>query len=116
MSYILIAAVIFVILFLVPMLLGVLQKLTKQQIIAVYSIIGAVLAVIGFFTYLQDSSNEKNLEVMKAFGRGETLRCREQAINSEEFNLVTGTQVFVGKKNSKMQDMVISVEDCIVEQ
>ncbi len=115
MSYFLIAAVIFVLLFLVPMLLGILQKLTKKQIAAVYSIIGSVIALIAFFTYLQDSSNEKNLEVMKAFGRGEVVLCKNQEVSKEEFNLVTGTLVFVGKKNSKMQDIVISVEDCIVK-
>lgn len=83
----------------------------KQKIVSV-----VVLSVLGiflmFYTYEQDQANQVQTALQRAFLRGETLVCKGIKVNNKDFNLVTGTLSFLGKKNTPMQGMLVDLQTC----
>lgn len=115
MQYILAAAVIFGILFFVPLLFGVLSNLTKKQIVLVYSGVAVLIVILMFFTIKQTDNQNTNLDVMKAFQRGETVICDSIEVDSSDYTLVIGTLNFVGKNGTDVAGRVFKIENCVVK-
>ncbi|MFC3848040.1 hypothetical protein ACFOPX_05810 [Helicobacter baculiformis] len=69
--------------------------------------------VVGFYTYEQDRTNRTQMDLQRAFLRGETLLCSNHVeVNNKNFNLVTGTLSFLGKPNGPMKDTLIDLQSC----
>ncbi|WP_104696036.1 hypothetical protein [Helicobacter salomonis] len=83
----------------------------KQKLMGVFAL--ALLGgVVGFYTYEQDRANRTQIDLQRAFLRGETLLCNHVEVNNKNFNLVTGTLSFLGKPNSPMKDTLIDLQSC----
>lgn len=82
------------------------QKLTATGIFALFTL-GAYL-----YNY-QSEERRLHLErVMLKFNNGETISCNSHDVNSTEFSYSSGTQTFLGKKESKMYGRIISLDSC----
>ncbi|WP_104625436.1 hypothetical protein [Helicobacter felis] len=83
----------------------------KQKILGalVLTLLGGV---VGFYTYEQDRINRAQMDLQRAFLRGETLLCGHVEVNNKNFNLVTGTLSFLGKPNGPMKDTLIDLQSC----
>ncbi|PAF52573.1 hypothetical protein [Helicobacter sp. 13S00477-4] len=83
----------------------------KQKIIAVcVLVLLGILAAI--YSYFQSKSDKNDLLLQTAFLRGESLECNGIIINKENFNLVTGTLSFIGKKDSVMNNIMVPLDNC----
>ncbi len=75
-----------------------------------------VLALLILGAYLYNSQSEErrlHLEaVMLTFNSGENIRCNALDVNNTEFSYSSGTQTFLGKKESKMYGRIISLDSC----
>lgn len=86
---------------------------SKQKIIALTALIlFGVLAAI--YSYFQSKSDKNDMMLQTAFLRGQSLECDGIIINKENFNLVTGTLSFIGKKNGPMNNIIISLDKCTI--
>jgi len=83
----------------------------KQKLITV-SIIG--LLVLGAYLFNVNSENRRlHLEgVLLEFTHGETIVCNGIDVNNSEFSYSSGTQTFLGLKESKMFGRLISLDSC----
>ncbi|WP_120943989.1 MULTISPECIES: hypothetical protein [Helicobacter] len=69
--------------------------------------------LVGFYTYKQDRANQAQVDLQRAFLRGETLVCQNHiSVDNKNFNLVTGTLSFLGKPNGPMKDTLIDLQSC----
>lgn len=71
-----------------------------------------LLGMIGIYTFIQDSHNKLDADIIAAFNRGESLQCGEISVNSENFNFIGGTLTFVGKKNSAFLGKIVPIKEC----
>ncbi|MDO7252797.1 hypothetical protein [Helicobacter cappadocius] len=83
----------------------------KQKIICI-----AGLVILGIFimiySYFQSRSDKNDMILQATFLRGGSLDCDDVIVNKENFNLVTGTLSFIGKKNGPMNNIIISLDKC----
>jgi hypothetical protein len=86
--------------------------------IALKEKIGAVvvigLLVISAYWYNQNSEERRlHLEnVLLEFTRGQTITCNTTEVNNSEFSYSSGTQTFLGLKESAMYGRIISLDQC----
>lgn len=111
---------IFLVLFLTTILMffvlqdfGVISR--KQKIIAIIFLV-MLAAAIGAYSYFQNRSDRNDLMLQIAFLNGQSLECEEIIVSKENFNLVTGTLNFIGKKNGPMSNIIIPLEKCSIIQ
>ena len=78
--------------------------------------VSGVLAVVILGAYLFNLNSEKrrlHLEnVLLDFTHGKTIQCQNFDVNNSEFYYSSGTQTFLGKKDSKMFGRIISLDQC----
>lgn len=76
----------------------------------------AVLAVLILGAYLFNKSSEArrhHLEtVLLDFTQGKTIMCEGYEVNQTEYSYSSGTQTFLGKKESKSYGRIISLDLC----
>ena len=83
----------------------------KQKLITVF-IIG--LFVLGAYLFNVNSENRRlHLEgVLLEFTHGKNITCNGLDVNNSEFSYSSGTQTFIGIKESKMFGRLISLDSC----
>ena len=82
------------------------QKLTVSGVLSVV-ILGA------YFFNLNSEERRLHLEsVLLEFTHGETIQCNNIDVNNSAFSYSSGTQTFLGKKESKMYGRIISLDQC----
>ncbi|PAF41310.1 hypothetical protein [Helicobacter sp. 11S03491-1] len=86
------------------------QKLISLSTLIVFGIL------IALYSYFQSQSDRKDFMLQTAFKRGESLECNGIIINKENFNLVTGTLSFIGKKNTPMNNIIVPLDKCNIIQ
>ncbi|PAF41896.1 hypothetical protein [Helicobacter sp. 11S02596-1] len=83
----------------------------KQRTIALVALVlFGVFA--GVYSYFQSKSDKNDMMLQTAFLRGQSLECNGVIINRENFNLVTGTLSFIGKKDGPMNNIIIPLDNC----
>jgi len=79
-------------------------------------IVSGIVAAVVLGAYLFNQSSEKrrvHLEsVLLNYTHGETIQCNTIDVNNSEFSYSSGTQTFLGKKESKMFGRIISLDQC----
>lgn len=86
--------------------------------IALVQKIGVVLVIavliLAAYWFNQSSENRRlHLEnVLLNFTHGETISCNTVDVNNSEFSYSSGTQTFLGLKESKMYGRIISLDQC----
>ena len=72
------------------------------------------LFVLGAYLFNQSSESRRlHLEtVLLDFTHGESIMCEGLDVNNSEFSYSSGTQTFLGKKESKMFGRIISLDQC----
>ncbi|WP_104749534.1 hypothetical protein [Helicobacter cynogastricus] len=83
----------------------------KQKLLSALALV-VLGGMVGFYTYEQDKNNRAQMDLQRAFLRGETLLCGHVEVNNKNFNLVTGTLSFLGKPNGPMKDTLIDLQSC----
>jgi hypothetical protein len=75
-----------------------------------------IFALLTLGAYLYNyKSEERRLhleEVMLKFNSGDNIICNSVDVNNTEFSYSSGTQTFLGKKESKMYGRIISLDSC----
>ncbi|GMT38322.1 hypothetical protein [Helicobacter bizzozeronii] len=107
-------AVLLLVLVLLWLLLRDFGLISLKQKISAIVLLGALGAFLMFYTYKQDRENQNQMELQRAFLRGETLICRHVHVNNKEFNFVAGTLSFLGKKNTPKQGMLVDLQTCML--
>lgn len=82
------------------------QKLFATGILALF-ILGAYL-----YNYQSEERRLHLAAVMLKFNSGENIRCNSLDVNNTEFSYSSGTQTFLGKKETKMYGRIISLDSC----
>ncbi len=87
-------------------------ELTLKEKIGVFSVLG--LLILGAYLYNQQSEDRRiHLEkVLLDFSHGKTISCKDMDVNNTQFAYSSGTQTFLGLKNSEMSGRIISLEQC----
>jgi len=82
------------------------QKLTTLSILSAF-ILGAYL-----FNLNSDNRREHVKSIMLEFTHGKTIVCDKIDVNNSEFSYSSGTQTFLGLKESKMYGRILSLDTC----
>lgn len=102
-------------LILLTILFIVLHFFTEISIKQKISVVG-VLAIFIISAYLFNKNEEVrrlHLEsVLLEFTHGKDISCSETSVNNTEFSYSSGTQSFLGKKDSKSFGRIISLDKC----
>lgn len=88
--------------------------ISKKQTLIVISILVILAIIIGIYSYFQSKSDKNDMILQLAFLQGKSLECDNVIVNKENFNFVSGTLSFIGKKNSAMNNMIIPLSGCKV--
>jgi len=82
------------------------QKLTS---VGVFSFL-----IVGAYFFNMNSENRRlHLETVSLeFTHGKTIICNNIDVNNSEFSYSSGTQTFLGLKESKMYGRILSLESC----
>lgn len=75
-----------------------------------------VLTVVVLSAYLYNQSSESRRlhleDVLLDFTHGKNIICTDRDVNNTEFSYSSGTQTFLGKKESKNFGRIISLDQC----
>ncbi|MBA1437738.1 MAG: hypothetical protein FAF05_01905 [Epsilonproteobacteria bacterium] len=87
-------------------------ELTKSQKLIVSSTF--FIAVSGAIMYNNYALSEQQrvLEVIKKFQRGQSVRCNGIEINATFYDLSDGTQTFIGKENTPHYAQMVRASQC----
>jgi len=87
-------------------------EISLKQKIGAVSILA--LLVLGGYWFNQSSENRRlHLEeVLLEFTHGKNISCNGIDVNNSEFSYSSGTQTFLGLKESKMYGRIISLDQC----
>ena len=85
---------------------------TKQSKIIVGVLIVILPITIGIYTAVQDNHNKRDIDLIAAFMRGETIECGDIDIKSDKFNFANPTLSFIGKKDTEFYGKIISIKQC----
>jgi len=87
-------------------------EISLKQKLATVSIIGGL--VLGAYLYNLNSENRRlHLEgVLLEFMHNKTISCNGLDVNNSQFSYSSGTQTFIGLKESKMSGRLISLDTC----
>ena len=73
----------------------------------------AILVLSAYFYNQQSEQRRLHLEeVMLKYNSGDNISCSSLDVNNTEFSYSSGTQTFLGKKESKMHGRIISLDSC----
>jgi len=86
---------------------------TKKQSYIKYSLL-VLVVLVGIYNILKQNSEDNIHTIVVAFNNNKKIICNDISITKNNFNLVTGTNVFVGKMKSSYNSYVIPVETCKV--
>ncbi|MDE6886739.1 MAG: hypothetical protein K2P17_06855 [Helicobacteraceae bacterium] len=89
------------------------NKVTKKNGIILGFIFIIILALIIIYTTLQDRNNKKQIDLIFSFNQGKELQCGDLIVQNKNFNFISGTLSFVGKKKTKFEDKIIPIEECL---
>lgn len=83
----------------------------KQKLITL-SLVSAF--ILGAYLFNLNSENRRlHVESMLLeFTHGETIMCNSLDVNNSEFSYSSGTQTFLGLKESKMYGRILSLDTC----
>jgi hypothetical protein len=103
----LVVAFLFIIIF-----ANLLTKIRKQEKynILISSIV--VLSFLAYYTHLQNLDRKSNFDMIVSFNQDKTLYCNDINITNKEFNYVSGTSSFIGKRDTKYYGITLQLEDC----
>jgi len=101
-----------VLLILLFVVLHFFTEIPLLQKIVVAGIVGMV--VLGAYLYNQSSEKRRvHLQnVLLDFTHGKTIKCDNIDVNNSKFSYSSGTQTFLGKKESEMFGRIISLDQC----
>ena len=87
-------------------------EISLKQKITTVSILGAL--VLGAYLFNLNSENRRlHLEgVLLEFMHDKTIHCNGIDVSNSQFSYSSGTQTFIGLKESKMSGRLISLDTC----
>ncbi|WP_104697414.1 MULTISPECIES: hypothetical protein [unclassified Helicobacter] len=84
----------------------------KQKSLTFISLL--ILAVIiGFYSYRKSQVDKQIFLLQMAFLRGETILCKNTEVDAKNFNFVSGTLNFIGKKDTPFHNLIFSLNECV---
>jgi hypothetical protein len=86
---------------------------TKQKNIIKY-VLMLLIALIGIYNLLQQSNADNIFDIKIAFENNKKIICKDIEVNKNTFNLVSGTNVFLSKKDSIYKDYILPLDTCII--
>ncbi len=87
-------------------------EISLTQKIVTVSIVGLLILGAYFFN-LNSEKRRIHLEaVLLDFRNAKTISCGNIDVNNSEFSYSSGTQTFIGLKDSKMYGRLISLDSC----
>lgn len=103
-QFILIAILVIVLIIVGLNLFTNLKKSDKIKIVAGFGVFVIIATIF-------EVSQKSNHDVALRFEQGKTLKCKEIDVNSSEFNFVSGTLTFIGKKEQN-RGLMFELKDC----
>lgn len=88
------------------------ERLNSRNKIIISIIFVVLVICIAVYTHLQDNKAKEYVELVERFERGEKLVCGDITVSKNEFNLLSGTQNFIGIQGSRFAGKVIVVNTC----
>ena len=87
-------------------------EISLKQKVATVVILGSF--ILGAYLYNQNTQERRlHLEgVMLEFTHGEDIKCNDIVVNNKLFSYSSGTQTFLGLKETKMFGRLISLDRC----
>lgn len=87
-------------------------EISLKEKLGVLVVLGVV--VLSAYLYNQNSESRRlHLEnVLLNFTHGESVVCMDRDVNNTEFSYSSGTQTFLGKKESNNFGRIISLDQC----
>lgn len=110
--------VLFLIFILLILLVVVSKKnsFTKLQKIIVTIVITLFVVAIYIYESGRDADAQDNREVVNAFRQGDTVICGEHKVNNKRFIYISGTQIFMPKRDQEdLKGVIIKVSTCKVD-
>ena len=71
-----------------------------------------LIGIISLWTSSQRDKEERHAKVLNLFQRNQTITCDDVSINKKEFNFISGTLVFLGKKDTNLQGQIFKLDNC----
>lgn len=71
-----------------------------------------VILLAALYEFLQVSRSQDQAQLITLFRQGKTLTCGTQEVDQERFNFVSGTLTFVGKTQTPLSGITLSLKDC----
>lgn len=94
------------------MVLHFFTEITLKQKIGAICAIG-ILIVFAYWFNQRSENRRLHLEnVLLEFTHGENITCGTTEVNNSQFSYSSGTQTFLGLKESKMSGRIISLDQC----
>jgi len=87
-------------------------EMTLKQKLYATGVFALLILGAYFYNYLSEERRLHLEEVMLKYNNGGSISCSTLDVNNTEFSYSSGTQTFLGKKESKMYGRIISLDSC----
>ncbi len=101
------------------LLIVALKKDSISSLNKVYITLIVVTIIVSIIIYqsLFSQHEKHNRELINAYKQGKTLICNQHEVNNTSFNLETGTQSFVAKRELKeLSGIIYDIGDCTLKE
>lgn len=85
---------------------------TKQNKIIIGILVVILFLIISIYTAIQDNNNQKDIDLISSFMRGEAIKCGDIEVKNDKFNFTNPTLSFIGKKDTEFYGKIISIKQC----
>ncbi len=89
-------------------------SLSVSKKIAIGSVLSICLVIMGIYNYQQSHSENITAFLEDSFNNGQTLNCEGFLVNQSDFNLVSQTYTLIGKTDTPVSNIIISLNKCKV--
>lgn len=86
--------------------------ISKKQKYLALALLVILAIVVGFYSYKKSQTDKQIFLLQMAFLRGETILCKNTEVDAKNFNFVSGTLNFIGKKDTPFNNLIFSLSEC----
>jgi hypothetical protein len=87
-------------------------ELDKKQKISITLAIFTIVSGAVFYNDYSNKERDRIIELELKYNQNKNLHCDGVDVNRSDFEYSSGTQVFIGKKNTPHSNRIISITQC----
>jgi glucan phosphoethanolaminetransferase (alkaline phosphatase superfamily) len=101
-----------VIFLLLTIIIWSLDMITHKMKLILIALLVVIISTIVFYSNIQAKEEAQINQLVFSFKQGNTLICNKHPIENGNFEYENGTQVFVGKKGTKVDGLIVPIKGC----